>query len=483
MSRAAIVQVVTGRTMAEIRAGRDAAGADLIELRLDGVRDVDVDAALAGRRHPVIVTCRAAWEGGAFDGSEEARQRILAQAIERGAEYVDVEWRADRRSLPAARAGQLVLSHHDFEDTPSDLDERVRAMRAERPGIVKVAVTPRSLRDVVRLRDAMRAGETGESRVAIAMGPIGQISRAFPQAFGSRWTYAGTNAPGQLSVAALRDVYRVPQQSSSTTLYAVTGQPLGHSASPAMHNAMLATLGMDAVYVVLETADADDVLSAAAAFGVQGASVTAPLKESIFARVPAVDDLARAIGALNTLKRTADGWEGRNFDVAGMLDPLDRRRFDLRGRRVVVLGAGGAGRMAAWAFASRGAQVEIAARRDDRASAVAAEIGVAASAWPPATGWDLLVNTTPVGTWPHVDESPLDRAAIQGRMVYDLIYNPAETTLLRWAREAGAETIGGLEMLVGQACLQFEWWTGRRADPAVMMTAARAFVADVTRQS
>jgi shikimate dehydrogenase len=286
-----------------------------------------------------------------------------------------------------------------------------------------------------------------------------------------------------LSVAALRDVDRVPRQSSSTTLYAVTGQPLGHSASPAMHNAMLAALGMDAVYVTLETADADDLLSAATDFDVQGASVTAPLKESTFARVPVVDDLARSIGALNTLKRTADGWEGRNFDVAGMLDPLDRRRFDLRGRRVVVLGAGGAGRMAAWAFASRGAHVEIAARRDERASAVAAEIGVAASAWPPATGWDLLVNTTPVGTWPHVDESPLDRAVIQGRMVYDLIYNPAETTLLRWARDAGAETIGGLEMLVGQACLQFEWWTGRRADPAVMMMAARAFVADVTRQS
>jgi 3-dehydroquinate dehydratase/shikimate dehydrogenase len=483
MSHAAIVQVVTGRTMAEIRAGRDAADADLVELRLDGVRDVDVDAALAGRSRPVIVTCRAPWEGGAFDAGEEARLRILAQAIARGAEHVDVEWRADRRSLPAARPGQLVLSHHDFEGTPADLDERVRAMRAEGAGLVKVAITPRSLRDVVRLRDVMRAGETGEPHVAIAMGAVGQISRVFPQALGSQWTYAGTNAPGQLSVAALRDVYRVPRQSPRTTLYAVTGQPLGHSASPAMHNAMLARLGMDAVYVTLETADADDLLSAAAAFGVQGASVTAPLKESIFARVPAVDDLARSIGALNTLKRTADGWEGRNFDVAGMLDPLDRRRFDLRDTRVVVLGAGGAGRMAAWAFASRGARVEIAARRDERAAAVAAEIGVAASPWPPAAGWDLLVNTTPAGTWPHVDASPLDRAAIQGRMVYDLIYNPAETTLLRWARESGAETIGGLEMLVGQACLQFEWWTGRRADPAVMMAAARAFVADVTRQS
>lgn len=477
MIQARIVQVVTGRTMAEIRAGRDAArDADLVELRLDGVADLDVAGALADRPRPVIVTCRAAWEGGAFQGSEADRLAALGQAIRLGAEYVDVEWRADRRSLPAAAPGQLVLSHHDFTGTPADLADRVRAMRAERPGLVKVAVTPAALRDLIVLRDATRMDEP---HVAIAMGFVGQISRVCPGRFGSAWTYAGTNAPGQLSARELRDVYRVPRQTAATRLFAVAGHPLEHSASPAMHNAMLARLGVDAVYVPLETPDADEWLAVAQAFGVEGASVTAPLKELLFARVPAVDDLARAIGALNTLRRADEGWAGRNFDVAGLLAPLDRRGLDLRAARAVVLGAGGAGRMAAWAFASRGARVEIAARRDDRASAVAAEIGVAVSAWPPAPGWDVLVNTTPVGTWPRVDDSPLDRAALDGRVVYDLIYNPAETTLLRWAREAGAETIGGLEMLVGQGCLQFEWWTRQTADPDVMMQAARSFVASL----
>lgn len=473
-----IVQVVTGRTMAEIRRGRDAASADLVELRLDGVRDLDVAAALDERRLPVIVTCRARWEGGAFDGSEEERLAVLSRAIALGAEFVDVEWKADRRGLGATGRTRLVLSHHDFDATPSDLDDRVRAMRAEHPGVVKVAVTPTRLSDVVALRQVMAFDEP---HVAIAMGFLGQISRACPAAFRSCWTFAGANAPGQLPADDLRQVYRVPQQSAATTIYGVAGRPLGHSASPAMHNAMLRALGLDAVYVPFETADATELLDAARAFDVRGLSVTAPLKESVFARVPSSDDRARAIGALNTLRRTADDWEGCNFDVAGLLAPLDARGLDLRGRRVVVLGAGGAARMAVWALQSRGALVEISSRRPDRSEAVAAEFGAAASVWPPATGWDLLVNTTPVGTWPGVDESPLERESVAGRMVYDLIYNPEETLLLRWARESGAQTIGGLEMLVGQACLQFEWWTGHAADPQVMTGAARRFIGQAQR--
>lgn len=473
-----IAQVVTGRTMAAIRRDRDAAVADLLELRLDGVEDLDVAGALSGRRLPVIVTCRASWEGGAFDGSEDERLAVLSRASALGAEFVDVEWKADRRAFVLSGGTQLVLSHHDFDDTPSDLDDRVRAMRAERPGVVKVAVTPTRLRDVVALRQAMAFDEP---HVAIAMGFLGYISRACPAAFGSCWTFAGTNAPGQLSADDLRRVYRVAGQSARTAIYGVAGRPLGHSASPAMHNAMLCARGLDAVYVPFETADAGELLDVADAFGVCGLSVTAPLKESVFADVSASDAMARAIGALNTLKRSADTWEGRNFDVAGLLAPLDARGVELRGRRAVVLGAGGAARMAVWALQSRGATVEIAARRTERVEAVAAELGAGASTWPPATGWDLLVNTTPVGTWPHVDECPLEHDAIQGRLVYDLIYNPEETTLLRRARESGAETIGGLEMLVGQACLQFEWWTGQPADPHVMTEAARHFIGQARR--
>ena len=469
----AVVETVTATTMADLRAGRDAAVGDIVELRLDWVRDIDVAGALAGRRKPVIVTCRASWEGGRFEGDEETRLRILAQAVELGAEYVDVEWKADWRSLPRNPATTLVLSHHDFAGMPADLAGLVRAMAAERAGIVKVAVTPRRLRDCVALRDATRIDVP---HVAIAMGSIGQLTRVAPMLVQSQWTYGGVAAPGQTAPSELIDVYRVGRQSASTALYGVAGAPLAHSASPAMHNAAFAALGMDAVYVTFETADAQELLEVGEAFGLRGASVTAPLKTGVFALVPQHDELASQIGALNTLRQGPSGWEGRNYDVAGFLSPLVRRDEVLRDRHCVVVGAGGAARTALWALRSHAARVEVAARSVERARALAAEFDAGVASWPPAPGWDLLVNTTPVGTWPDIDAIPIDAAVVRGRMVYDLIYNPEETRLLQVARTNGAETIGGLEMLVGQACHQFEWWTGRTAPRDVMADAARKFL-------
>jgi shikimate dehydrogenase len=197
----------------------------------------------------------------------------------------------------------------------------------------------------------------------------------------------------------------------------------------------------------------------------------------MFTRAHVADDVASRTGSVNTLRRHAGRWDGRNFDVAGFMSPLRRRGRTLAGARVVVLGAGGSARTAAWALKQEGARVEVAARQPARGQALAGEVGVGATTWPPPPGWDLLVNTTPVGTWPNVDEAPIAPDAVRGAAVYDLIYNPRETTLLRWAREAGAETIDGLEMLVGQARLQFEWWTGREAPVGVMEKAAEAFIA------
>jgi len=474
MGRTEVVEAVTARSLSELRTLRDRASAPLVELRIDGVDDIDVAGALEGRRTPVIVTCRPSWEGGRFDGSEEERLRLLVQAVELGAEYIDVEWRADRRAFRERGHTKLVLSNHDFSGVPADLAERVDAMHLEDAEIVKIAVTPHRLSDCLALRKVVTPGRP---QVAIAMGALGQITRLCPWLFGSSWTYGGITAPGQTSAAELIDVYRVPHATLSTKVYAITGAPLAHSASPAMHNAAFRELGLDAVYVTLETADADELLSVAGELGVAGVSVTAPLKPALFERVVEADELSTDIGSVNTLRRRDHDWEGRNFDASGFLSPLKREGRSLRGKRAVVMGAGGTARTVSWALTKEGARVEVAARRLDRGQAVAAEFGATAVAWPPSPGWDLLVNTTPVGTWPDVDRSPIDRALVRGRAVYDLVYNPRETTLLTWARESGAEVIGGLDMLVGQACHQFEWWTGRQAPYAVMAEAAERFIA------
>jgi 3-dehydroquinate dehydratase/shikimate dehydrogenase len=473
MTSPQIVQTVTGQTMAEVRQARDRAAGDLVELRLDGVADIDVAAALDGRTKPVIVTCRARWEGGRFDGPEDVRLGLLAEAFRRGAEFVDVEFMADRRRFTADDRRRMVVSSHDFDGMPTDLSARVQAMRAEGCAVVKLAVTPAALADCLTLRDAMRMEER---HVAIAMGARGQLTRLCPWLFGSCWTYGGTIAPGQVAAAELRDLFRVHRGSARTAIYAIGGAPLAHSASPAMHNAAFAALGMDAIYVPLETADGDEFLAVAGAIDLAGASITAPLKPAMFERAATHDELSTRTGSVNTLRRAATGWDGRNFDVAGFLSPFVREGRSLRGLRATVLGAGGSARTACVALAQEGARVAVSARDPERGRALAHELGVEVAPFPPPPGSDLLVNTTPVGTWPRVDDAPVGRASLAAGVVYDLIYNPRETTLLRWARDAGADTIDGLEMLVGQACLQFEWWTGREAPRAVMAAAADEFI-------
>ena len=461
--------------MAELRSGRDRSDADLVELRLDGVEDIDVAGALAGRRKPVIVTCRAAWEGGVFKGSEAERLTILAQAIAGGADYVDVEWRADRSALASTAATQVVLSHHVFDEVPGDLAERVRAMRTESAGgVIKVAVAARSLADCVTLQ-GLAAADRGR-HVVIGLGEAGLVTRVCSWLFGSEWTYAGTAAPGQLPVSDLDEIYRARRTNAQTQIYALIGSPLSHSASPAMQNAALAQSRLDAVYVPMPTTSADDFLRAAEAFGVAGASITAPLKTSWNAGVE-IDDGARTVGAINTLKRNGRGvWEGRNFDVEGFLAPLASRGLQMTGQRTVVLGAGGAARAVICALKRQGAVIEVASRRADAAEQLARETGVAATSWPPRPGWDLLVNATPVGTAPEVRESPLESQFVRGAFVYDLVYNPRETRLMQLAKSNGARVIGGLEMLVGQARAQFEYWTGRVAADGVMEAAAQKFL-------
>jgi 3-dehydroquinate dehydratase/shikimate dehydrogenase len=464
---------VTGRTTDELRRRRDeATDADLVELRVDTVADPDAAGALAGRRRPAIVTCRPRWEGGSFDGSEEERQRLLRDARHLGAEYVDVEWKAGMGDLVSSQGGQgIVVSRHDFEQTPCDLGELERAMRATGAEVVKLAVTAHSLSDCVRLRSAATAA-TGPI-VAIAMGEAGLASRVLATPFNSCWTYAGDGvAPGQIPAERLVDEFGYRRVSASTVIYGVAGRPVAHSLSPVMHNAALQAAGIDAVYLPLAARDFDDFLAFADGLGLAGASVTAPFKLDAFERADECDPISRRVHAVNTLRRRHGRWEARNTDVDGFLAAL-QAALDVRGARAVVMGAGGAARAAVAALCSAGALVAIAARDLDRARRVADLMECAATEWPPRPGsWDVLVNATPVGTAPAADESPLPGGPFTGQLVYDLVYNPLETRLLREARIAGCRTVGGLEMLVAQAARQFEWWTGVAAPADVMRSAA-----------
>jgi 3-dehydroquinate dehydratase/shikimate dehydrogenase len=475
-----LCSTVTGESTVALRRARDGAvGADLVEVRLDTARDPDADGVLRDRRMPVLVTCRAEWEGGQFKGSEEEREALLRRALDAGADYVDVEWAAPCRERVVARdPARVVVSAHDFTGVPSDLADRVAAMRASGAAVVKVAVMASSLCDQLALIDlASPPGDRTRPcrQVLLAMGEAGLATRVLAERLGNVWTYAGDGvAPGQIPAERLLGEFRFRQITSGWRLYGVVGRPIAHSVSPAMHNAAFAAAGIEAVYLPLAARDFEDFDRFARAVGLAGASVTAPFKLEALRSAATAEDAAARVGAANTLARRPDGdWDARNTDVAGFLAPLAGEA--LHGCRAVVLGAGGSARSVIEGLLSRGARVAVSARRADAAARLADEWRVAAGPFPPEPGaWDLLVNTTPVGTWPAVDASPIPDAAVRGPLVYDLVYNPGDTALMRAARANGARVIGGLEMLVAQAAGQFEWWTGQAPPVDAMRRAAAA---------
>jgi len=468
-----ICVTVIGRDIEAIRRARIAAeaDADLVELRLDFMERPDVAGALADRRKPAVVTCRPLREGGMFDGAEEERLRILRDAHAHGAEFIDVEWDADARAILDARRGRgVVVSRHVFDGTPPDAPAILERLHAAGGEIAKLAVMTERVSDLETLT---RAARTDGSSILIGMGRAGVATRVLAGHFGSRWTYAGAGiAPGQISIGQLVREFHIRRVRPDAAVYAVLGRPVVDSLSPAMHNAGFAALGLNAVYVPLETRDLADLRAFAEKVGLRGASVTIPFKQDVMTLVDEMAPTAAAAGAVNTIAVRDGRWVGLNTDADGFIEPLRRRLpAGMTGLRAAVLGAGGAARGVGLALKRVGADVTICARRPEAARAAAHAIGAHAGDWRPAPGsWDVLVNATPVGSG-AVSGAPFD-GPFDGRIVYDLVYDPDPTPMMTTARDAGVETIGGIEMLVAQAERQFEVWTGQPPPAGLFREAA-----------
>jgi 3-dehydroquinate dehydratase/shikimate dehydrogenase len=481
MSTPLLCASVTASAMAGLRDARDRASglADLVELRLDGVGDLDVQGAVAGRRGPVIVTCRPMREGGRFTGSEDERIDILDRAAALGAEYVDIEWDSAHAPLIARRSGRgVVVSSHDFDSVPGDLQTRFAAMRATGAEVVKIAVTAHALADNLPLLALGRQAADHGPMSLIAMGDSGLPSRILAARFGSCWAYSGDAvAPGQVTPERMVGEFRFRKITAASRVFGLVGRPVGHSVSPAMHNGAFDAMDIDAVYLPFAARDMADFRVFADAIGVAGVSVTTPFKPDALSQAAEADEPSRRCGATNTLLMAGGRWVARNTDIGGFLDPIDARAIAVRGMRCAVLGTGGAARAVVVALAERGALVAVYGRDEPRARQVASLVdsGVARVGLPSAGTFDLLVNATPIGMWPAVDASPVEAAALSsGAIVYDLVYNPQKTKLIRQAEMLGCVAISGLEMLTAQAGRQFEWWTGMKAPREVMREAAVA---------
>jgi shikimate dehydrogenase len=328
------------------------------------------------------------------------------------------------------------------------------------------------------LANEVAAGD-GPPLVPIAMGPLGVCTRILSARTGAPFTYASAGpgaeaAPGQIPAALLADLYRVRSITPATRAYGVLGSDVQNSLSPVLHNRAFEARNVDAVYVPLQADDLEQFMAAVPALGLAGFSVTRPFKVDILRYLHEVEETAAVSSSVNTVVVQDGMLRGSTTDGIGVLGPL-RKRIDLKGRMVVILGAGGAARAAALALQRRGAQVTVLARNAAKAAAVAAAIGCEDGVLEHASShdWDILINATPLGSRANPDETPLRAGSHRpDTIVLDMVYDPLETQFLRDAQAHGCRIVDGLEMLIAQAMAQFETWTGLEAPADVMKSAA-----------
>lgn len=428
-----------------------------------------------------IATCRRVQTGGKFKGTIAAELEVLEKAAQAGCHLIDVELQTAEHTKPAqmkklrSYGAALIVSYHDFEAT-RDLDRIFERAKAFQPEFVKIVATAKALSDNVTMMRFLDRRRDEANLIGISMGEQGTISRVLGLRAGSVFTFASAQAgeetgPGQIDARTLRETWRIDQIDASTKVYGVAGNPVRYSLSPLMQNMAFRRETVNAVFLPLQTARLTDLLTMVREVPLQGLAVTMPFKSDILKHLEKTDALSEKIGACNTVVRAQDGkLYGFNTDVAAIVRPLERR-LPLRDAKILVLGAGGAGRAAVFGLAERGAEVWVWNRTAEDAKKLArqAKAKTVKREQIAKMNFDVIVNATPVGMKGVKPASLLEPKELNARLVFDLVYNPIDTPLIRMAREKGLPVVTGVEMFVHQGARQFEIWTGKPAPEEEML--------------
>ncbi|KGN62101.1 bifunctional 3-dehydroquinate dehydratase/shikimate dehydrogenase, chloroplastic [Cucumis sativus] len=470
-------------------------GADLVEIRLDSLKifnqQTDLGTLVKECPLPTLFTYRPKWEGGQYDGDENERLEVLRLVMELGADYVDVELQVAREFIDSIRGKKpekckVIVSSHNYEETPSldDLGKLVARIQESGADIVKIATTARDITDVSRIFHIIVHSQV--PLIGLVMGERGLISRILCAKFGGYLTFATleagiVSAPGQPTIQDLLTLYNFRQIGPDTKVYGIIGKPVGHSKSPMLFNEAFKSIRFNGVYVHYLVDDIVNFLQTYSSLDFAGFSCTIPHKEAAAKFCDEVDPVAKSIGAVNCIVRRHDGkFCGYNTDYVGAISAIEEKLqgdytgsplsgSPLFGRLFVVIGAGGAGKALAYGAKEKGAKVMIANRTYERAKELADTIGGDAITLADLNNFHpednmILANTTSIGMQPKVEETPIAKDALRYySLVFDAVYTPVMTRLLKDAEASGAKIVTGLEMFVGQAYEQYERFTGMPA--------------------
>ena len=477
-----------------------------IELRLDWLRD---DAEIArfitrlratkSLRATLIATCRRRPAGGLYRGSVAKQLLHLAEAVRAGCEWYDLDIETSSACPPELLEVMLgdarrIASVHFFRRTPSEYDGLIAKLCKSGADAIKIAAQCDSLAQAAKL---ISLAQSHRNVIPVPMGDIALPARILALRSRHALAYAPVEvatAPGQISLRAMKELYRADRINAKTSVYGVIGDPIGHSLSPQLHNAGFQARKVDAVFLPFLVRDLRDFLSVVEKFRISGFAVTIPHKQAILRHLDGCDPVARSIGAVNTVIVRGNGkLYGYNTDYIGVLRALERK-IPLHGSRVLIFGAGGSARAVAFALAQAGAIVCVCTRRPRQAAALARSVGGQAIPRDRLRGefFDAIVNSTPVGMYPYLSESPLEARELNCHLLFDLIYRPRVTKLMQLAASRRIEIVSGLDMFIAQGTAQWEIWMGQRAPIEPMRRAvlralqteekSRARVARVTKK-
>ena len=463
--------------------------ADLIEFRLDGLERGELEGSIsrlsdliAKTQRPVILTLRSDKEGGYRSFTLDQRIAFWDQLFDLNAAFFDIEGElvaefTNRDENDQPDWSRVIGSYHDFKVVPANLNDIYEQLSFTPVRIVKVAVQANDITDCLEVfRLIERARNEDREIIAIAMSAAGVITRILGPSRGSFLTYGASEAergtaPGQVVTTNLKSMYRIDQINADTLITGLVGLPVMHSVSPQLHNAAFRAANLNGVYLPFEVRDLGQFIqrmvnpeSRELDWNLRGLSITAPHKENIIQYLDWIHPTAQSIGAVNTVVVENEQLHGYNTDADGLIEPLSKRLGSLSGLHAAVIGAGGAACAAVFSLQQQGMDVTLYARNLENADRLAGRFNISCnllSATSSFAGYDLVINTTPLGSLgDNINETPVLANQLRGsRLAYDLVYNPIETRFLFEAREAGCDVLGGFEMLVAQAKLQFKIWT------------------------
>ncbi len=428
-----------------------------------------------------VATCRRVATGGKFKATIAAELEVLEKAASSGFHLVDLELQTaealKRGQLDKLRAhgAALIISYHDFAAT-KDLDGIFERIRPYEPEFIKVVSTAKMLADNVTMMRFLERTRDMASVVGICMGEQGIISRVLGLRAGSVFTFASAHsgeetAPGQVTARSLEETYRIDHLDAATKIYGVAGNPIKHSLTPLMMNTAFRRETVNGICLALQATKLSDLLTLVREVPISGFAVTMPLKEEILKHLEKTDPLSEKVGACNTVVRSQEGkLYGFNTDVGAIIRPLERR-LQLKGAKVLVLGAGGAARAAVFGLKDKGAEVFVLNRTPEAAQKLArqAKAKTFKRDQLAKSSFDVIINATPSGMHGVKPQSILEPKEINARVVFDLVYNPIDTPFIRMAREKNIPVITGVEMFVQQGARQFEIWTGKPAPEEEML--------------